>query len=526
MKTGSIILLFLSLRFVRNNSLFSEVSQPFNANATKSVERGALAAVAFSALSLCCSRSRSRCCCLQCFNQRIATIQDVFGVFFQVKKNEAICCLIGFGIGIGCCLMYRWLRNSFVKTEFFYNLAASNRVRYEQPKTIATGCTSKSSAVSNDLQLMTITDEADERLMIRKAKNRVQMNRGKSKIKLKSSASQLLANKYSTLASVSRSASKSVSKYLLSQPLSMIYENIAKYLAKEFFKNSKLKRSFLKEKPKPKKLHASNRRNLLNKSLAATSDTYPFRSSPKSSAGLANWSNMLTNGLGLSAASKELCLSRKLNDETAFLNNIETILAGSNSGSSGNDTSQMIQRKRAFLNDLNNRSLVYHLRMQQHRSKTSSNPFLSKVSKHEFEAINSKKDFPFLTTNSSNHNTTTTATAATTASNNRRLHDYLNGDPLNLNNNCLFASKKNLLSPQNRSFFDDLSPSLGLELNSSSKSEMDSLYRSNSQMFTDLGIDEELQEFLLNSSHRSSIYDFDDSSGESLFGTRDFAVDD
>ena len=507
MKTGSIILLFLSLRFVRNNSLFSEVSRPFDANATKSV-----ALVAFSSLSLCCSRSR--CCCLTCFNQRIATIQDVFGVFFEVKKNEAICCLIGFGIGIGCCLMYRWLRNSFVKTEFFYNLAAGNRVRYEQPKTIATGCTSKTSPVSNDLQLMTITDEADERLIRLKAKNRVQMNRGKSKIKLKSSASQLLANKYSTLASVSRSASKSVSKYLLSQPLSMIYENIAKYLAKEFFKNSKLKRSFLKEKPKqPKKLHA-NRRNLLNKSLA-TSDTSPFRSSPKSSASLGNWSNMLTNGLGFSA-SKELCLSRKLNDENAFLNNIETILAG-NSGSSGNDTSQMIQRKRAFLNDLNNRSLVYHLRMQQHRSKTSSNPFLSKVSKHEFEAINSKKDFPFLTTNLSNHNT-----ATATASNNRRLHDYLNGDPLNLNNNCLFASKKNLLSPQNRSFFDDLSPSLGLELNSSSKSEMDSLYRSNSQMFTDLGIDEELQEFLLNSSHRSSIYDFDDSSGESLFDSRDF----
>lgn len=36
-------------------------------------------------------------------------------MFNKVKRNEAICCLIGFGIGIGCCLMFRWLKNTFFK---------------------------------------------------------------------------------------------------------------------------------------------------------------------------------------------------------------------------------------------------------------------------------------------------------------------------------------------------------------------------------------------------------------------------
>ncbi len=37
---------------------------------------------------------------------------------FEVRRNEAICCLIGVGIGIGCCLMYRWLRNTFYGLDY------------------------------------------------------------------------------------------------------------------------------------------------------------------------------------------------------------------------------------------------------------------------------------------------------------------------------------------------------------------------------------------------------------------------
>lgn len=32
---------------------------------------------------------------------------------FLVRRQETICCLIGFGIGVGCCLLYRWISNLF-----------------------------------------------------------------------------------------------------------------------------------------------------------------------------------------------------------------------------------------------------------------------------------------------------------------------------------------------------------------------------------------------------------------------------
>jgi hypothetical protein len=30
---------------------------------------------------------------------------------FSVRRNETICCLIGFGIGVGCCVLYRIISN-------------------------------------------------------------------------------------------------------------------------------------------------------------------------------------------------------------------------------------------------------------------------------------------------------------------------------------------------------------------------------------------------------------------------------
>jgi hypothetical protein len=30
---------------------------------------------------------------------------------FLVRRNETICCLIGFGIGVGCCILYRLISN-------------------------------------------------------------------------------------------------------------------------------------------------------------------------------------------------------------------------------------------------------------------------------------------------------------------------------------------------------------------------------------------------------------------------------
>ena len=33
--------------------------------------------------------------------------------FVLVRRNETICCLIGFGIGVGCCILYRLISNLF-----------------------------------------------------------------------------------------------------------------------------------------------------------------------------------------------------------------------------------------------------------------------------------------------------------------------------------------------------------------------------------------------------------------------------
>ena len=30
---------------------------------------------------------------------------------FLVRRNETVCCLIGFGIGVGCCILYRLISN-------------------------------------------------------------------------------------------------------------------------------------------------------------------------------------------------------------------------------------------------------------------------------------------------------------------------------------------------------------------------------------------------------------------------------
>lgn len=48
-------------------------------------------------------------------------------LILKFKRNEAICCLIGFGIGISCCLMYRWLKSYF----FISNQTTANDEYYD-----------------------------------------------------------------------------------------------------------------------------------------------------------------------------------------------------------------------------------------------------------------------------------------------------------------------------------------------------------------------------------------------------------
>ena len=41
----------------------------------------------------------------------IYPIPDLHLKFVLVRRNETICCLIGFGIGVGCCILYRLISN-------------------------------------------------------------------------------------------------------------------------------------------------------------------------------------------------------------------------------------------------------------------------------------------------------------------------------------------------------------------------------------------------------------------------------
>lgn len=40
----------------------------------------------------------------------ISDTRFTFGIIL-VRRNETICCLIGFGIGVGCCILYRLISN-------------------------------------------------------------------------------------------------------------------------------------------------------------------------------------------------------------------------------------------------------------------------------------------------------------------------------------------------------------------------------------------------------------------------------
>ncbi|CAF4303675.1 unnamed protein product, partial [Adineta steineri] len=35
----------------------------------------------------------------------------VWPIRYIFRRNETVCCLIGFGIGVGCCILYRLISN-------------------------------------------------------------------------------------------------------------------------------------------------------------------------------------------------------------------------------------------------------------------------------------------------------------------------------------------------------------------------------------------------------------------------------
>lgn len=53
---------------------------------------------------------------------------DIFNNSSNVRRNETICCLIGFGIGVGCCILYRFISNFLTPSTNTNSLIVSQRV--------------------------------------------------------------------------------------------------------------------------------------------------------------------------------------------------------------------------------------------------------------------------------------------------------------------------------------------------------------------------------------------------------------
>lgn len=143
-------------------------------------------------------------------------------LIFKFKRNEAICCLIGFGIGISCCLMYRWIRNSI---NSFMNL---NEIFYE-PNLIE-----KTFGKSNH-SIVKPQNSLNHESTVVKAKN-VKTKRPRNKNLISSSSDMCI-----------RDRNCCSDRNLYDHPLNDIYYNLTKFLSKEFCKNMRMRRPIKKQ---------------------------------------------------------------------------------------------------------------------------------------------------------------------------------------------------------------------------------------------------------------------------------------
>ena len=155
-----------------------------------------------------------------------------------VKKNEAICCLIGFGIGISCCLMYRWFKNAFYSIEFSTNSTSSAYRSYNENEN------------DTNKTLVGLDDETSKRLGVESYNQFVRRSKKNNK-KLKKSKSNLqyiqTYDSYSS-ASGSQCCSHRNNENDFEEPLNDVYQNLAKFLSKQFCKNFKLRRPIKRQR--------------------------------------------------------------------------------------------------------------------------------------------------------------------------------------------------------------------------------------------------------------------------------------
>ena len=181
----------------------------------------------------------------------------------QVKRNEAICCLIGFGIGISCCLMYRWFKSSFGLARNECELQA----QVVKPKTPTAANTSTFTLTTHKLA--------------KKAR------KPKKSSKSSSSSSAHSLNSAFVFPSVKQPTHHAQS-VLNDEPLNDVYLNLAKFLSRQFCRSIKLRRPSKKQRQRTLPTQCApplyNNVNNLNESkVNATSNIHSTDNKPNNS---------------------------------------------------------------------------------------------------------------------------------------------------------------------------------------------------------------------------------------------------
>lgn len=143
-------------------------------------------------------------------------------LILKFKRNEAICCLIGFGIGISCCLMYRWFKASFHSLTSLTKLQLEKEISSESKHLIATDFIGNSQIVSS-------IDNIKQAKLNRSRKLRLHKN---NRSGMSSSSS---CNSIQSTRSVHSNDN-------FDEPLNDVYQNLSKFLNKQFCRNIKLRK--------------------------------------------------------------------------------------------------------------------------------------------------------------------------------------------------------------------------------------------------------------------------------------------
>jgi hypothetical protein len=193
---------------------------------------------------------------------------DNLNIFLSiVRKNEAICCLIGFGIGIGCCIVYRWFKNTF------FSMAVDNLDSHTNQST-----------KNNDKQLLFHLrndhyNQCLHRPRIKKNKKHADILKQTASTRSNFSSNNYyhnnIKNDFLTRTNSKSQlykklqlsqASHNVSNNDFNEPLNDVYQNLTKFLNNQFFKTFRMRRP----KSKRYKYYSENNCNIFKLSTTPT----------------------------------------------------------------------------------------------------------------------------------------------------------------------------------------------------------------------------------------------------------------